>query len=126
MAAIQAIHIRGWEDRPEPKPHTVYRIEIQASVRSWQMWRRYSEFADLHVELTKSCGAPPPAPLPPKHPFAFLRGSKTSPALLEERRAALERRRKLNDFQRFGVLLEKRKRRDVVRKAVKSAKKAAA
>ncbi|EJF66643.1 Phox-like protein [Dichomitus squalens LYAD-421 SS1] len=90
MAAIQAIHVRGWEDRPEPKPHTVYRIEIQASVRSWQMWRRYSEFADLHVELTKSCGAPPPAPLPPKHPFSFLRGSKTSPALLEERRAALE------------------------------------
>ncbi|KAI1797824.1 Phox-like protein [Ganoderma leucocontextum] len=90
MTVIQAIHIRGYEDRPEPKPHTVYRIEIQASVRSWQMWRRYSEFADLHIELTKSCGAPPPAPLPPKNSLAFLRGSKTSPALLEERRAILE------------------------------------
>ncbi|KAM5535410.1 hypothetical protein V8D89_010932 [Ganoderma adspersum] len=90
MPVIQAIHIRGYEDRPEPKPHTVYRIEIQASVRSWQMWRRYSEFADLHIELTKSCGGTPPAPLPPKNSFAFLRGSKTSLALLEERRAALE------------------------------------
>lgn len=43
-----------------------------------------------------------------------------------KRRAALDKRRKLNDFQRFGVLLEKRRRRDVVRKAVKSAKKSAA
>ncbi|KAI0757056.1 syntaxin [Daedaleopsis nitida] len=89
MTAIQAIHIRGWEDRTEPKSHVVFRIEIQASVRSWQMWRRYSEFADLHVELTKSTGSPPPAPLPPKHSFKFLR-SATDPALLEERRAGLE------------------------------------
>ena len=89
MTAIQAIHIRGWEDRPEPKPHVVFRIEIQASVRSWQMWRRYSEFADLHVELTKSCGAPPPAPLPPKNSLKMLRSS-SNPVLLEERRAGLE------------------------------------
>ena len=90
MTVIQAIHIRGYEDRPKPKPYTVYRIEIQASVRSWQMWRRYSEFADLHVELIKSCGAVPPSSLPPKYSLAFLRGSKSSPALLEGRRAALE------------------------------------
>ena len=88
MTVIQAIHIRGWEDRQEPKPHVVYRIEIQASVRSWQMWRRYSEFTDLHVELTKSIGAPP-APLPPKHAFALFRSS-TNPTLLEERRVGLE------------------------------------
>ncbi|KAI0669957.1 syntaxin [Trametes maxima] len=86
---IQAIHIPAWEERTTPKAHVVYRIEIQASVRSWQMWRRYSEFADLHVELSKSTGAPPPAPLPPKHALALFRSS-TSPALLEERRAALE------------------------------------
>lgn len=41
-----------------------------------------------------------------------------------KRRTALERRRKLNDFERFGVLLEKRKRRDGVRKSIKAAKKA--
>ena len=64
MTAIQAIHVRGWEERLQPKAHVVYRIEIQASVRSWHMWRRYSEFVDLHTELTKSAGAPPPAELP--------------------------------------------------------------
>ncbi|PCH33603.1 syntaxin [Wolfiporia cocos MD-104 SS10] len=88
MAAIQAIHIRGFEERAEPKPHVVYRIEIQASVRSWQMWRRYSEFADLHVELTKSSGAAPPAELPPKKSLAFFKARDA--AFLEERRAGLE------------------------------------
>lgn len=87
--AIQAIYIRGYEERKNPKPHTVYRTEIQASVRSWQMWRRYSEFVDLHTELTKSTGAPPPAELPPKHTLSLFR-SNTNPAMLEERRAGLE------------------------------------
>ena len=87
--AIQAVYVRGHEERIEPKPHTVFRIDIQAHVRSWQMWRRYSEFADLHTELSKSVGAPPPSPLPPKHAFAMLRSPKNE-ALLEERRAGLE------------------------------------
>ena len=87
--AIQAVYVRGHEERIEPKPHVVFRIDIQAHVRSWQMWRRYSEFADLHTELTKSVGAPPPSPLPPKHAFAMLRSPKNE-TLLEERRAGLE------------------------------------
>jgi regulator of vacuolar morphogenesis len=87
--AIQAVYVRGHEERIEPKAHIVFRIDIQAHVRSWQMWRRYSEFADLHTELTKSVGAPPPSPLPPKHAFAMLRSPKNE-ALLEERRAGLE------------------------------------
>lgn len=87
--AIQAIYIRGYEERAEPKPHTVYRIEIQASVRSWQMWRRYSEFTDLHTELTKSTGSPPPAELPPKHSLSMFR-SHNNPTILEERRQGLE------------------------------------
>lgn len=85
---IQAIYVRSFEERATPKPHTVYRIEIQASVRSWQMWRRYSEFVDLHTELTKSTGSPPPAELPPKHTFLFR--SHSNPTILEERRAGLE------------------------------------
>jgi regulator of vacuolar morphogenesis len=87
--AIQAVYVRGHEERIDPKPHVVFRIDIQAHVRSWQMWRRYSEFTDLHTELTKSVGAPPPSPLPPKHAFAMLRSHKNE-ALLEERRAGLE------------------------------------
>ena len=66
-AAIQAVFIRGHETRSSPKPHTVYRIEVQASVRSWHLWRRYSEFLDLHSELMQATGEQPPAALPPKH-----------------------------------------------------------
>ncbi|KAI0004320.1 syntaxin [Russula compacta] len=87
--AIQAVYVRGHEERPEPKPHVVFRIDVQAHVRSWQMWRRYSEFVDLNTELTKSVGAPPPSTLPPKHALAMLRSPKNE-ALLEERRAGLE------------------------------------
>jgi len=79
----------------EPKAHTVFRIEIQASVRSWQMWRRYSEFVDLHTELTKSTGSPPPAQLPPKHAFSMtvsvsILRSHANQQIMEERRAGLE------------------------------------
>ena len=89
MTAIQAVFIRGYEERTSPKQHTVYRIDIQAHVRSWQMWRRYSEFDDLHGELTKEVGAAPPCALPPKHKFSILR-SKTDVKILEERRTGLE------------------------------------
>ena len=89
MTAIQAVFIRGYEERTSPKPHTVYRIDIQAHVRSWQMWRRYSEFDDLHTEITKAAGATPPATLPPKHKFSIL-CSHTDTKVLEERRTGLE------------------------------------
>jgi regulator of vacuolar morphogenesis len=89
MSAIQAITIREHEERSEPKPHIVYKISIQARARSWIMWRRYSEFADLHTELTKSTGSEPPAQLPPKHSFAILR-SRHDAKLLEERQVGLE------------------------------------
>jgi len=91
MTAIQAIYIRSHEQRTTPKPHVVYRIEIQAHVRSWQMWHRYSEFAELHTELTKSTGSPPPAALPPKNAFSALKGPfRNQSALVEQRRAGLE------------------------------------
>jgi regulator of vacuolar morphogenesis len=89
MTAIQAVYIRRHEERSDPKQHTVYAIEIQAHVRSWQMWRRYSEFVDLHAELSKSTGSPPPHPLPPKHPLDFWR-PKPDGKMLEERRVGLE------------------------------------
>ncbi|KAF8638161.1 hypothetical protein AX17_002404 [Amanita inopinata Kibby_2008] len=41
-----------------------------------------------------------------------------------QKRMALERRRALNDFGRFQVMLAKKQRRDVVRKAVRKAKTA--
>jgi regulator of vacuolar morphogenesis len=88
MAAIQGIQIEGHEERTDPKPHVVYCIKVQTHLKPWRVWRRYSEFDDLHAELSKALG-PPPAPLPPKHSFSVFR-SKTEPALLEERRTTLE------------------------------------
>jgi large subunit ribosomal protein L14e len=41
-----------------------------------------------------------------------------------QKRAQVERRRKLNDFGRFGVMLAKKARRDAVRKSLAKAKKA--
>ncbi|KAH9830096.1 60S ribosomal protein L14 [Rhodofomes roseus] len=38
-----------------------------------------------------------------------------------QKREAVEKRRKLNDFERFCVVLAKKQRRDTVRKAVKKA-----
>lgn len=39
------------------------------------------------------------------------------------KRAAVEKRNSLNDFERFKVLVSKKGRRDVVRKSIKAAKK---
>ena len=39
-----------------------------------------------------------------------------------QRRAAIEKRRKLNDFDRFQVMLQKKARRDRVRKVLKGSK----
>jgi regulator of vacuolar morphogenesis len=89
MAAIQSVRVLGHEERSEPKNHVVYKIEVRASVRSWLMWRRYSEFDDLHTELTKNTGTPPPHPLPPKHTLALFR-SKEDPKLIQERIDGLE------------------------------------
>ena len=36
------------------------------------------------------------------------------------KRAAIEKRRSLNDFARFNVMLEKKRRRDAVRKSLKT------
>lgn len=89
MTAIQQVSIVDLQERSEPKPHTVYRIEIKAHIQSWSMWRRYSEFDDLHTDLVQATGTPPPAPLPPKHKFSLFR-SRTDSQLLAERRAGLE------------------------------------
>ena len=88
-SAIQAIHIPSYEERTDPSPHTVYRIQITASVREWPMWRRYSEFADLHTELTKSTGSSPPASLPPKRSLSIFR-SHSNPTILDQRKVGLE------------------------------------
>lgn len=91
MAAIQSVFIKSHEQRTEPKPHIVYRIEITASVRSWSMWHRYSDFVDLNTELTHITGQAPPLELPPKHALSIFTFKKsTDEGILEERRTGLE------------------------------------
>ncbi|KAJ6519891.1 syntaxin [Mycena sanguinolenta] len=85
---LQSVLIPRYEERPSPSPHTVYEVRVKANVRDWLIWRRYSEFDDLHTALKDACGEPP-APLPSKHAFSIFR-SHSDPKLLEERRTGLE------------------------------------
>lgn len=89
MTAIQAVSIPDYQERTDPKPHTVYQIVVVARIQPWSMWRRYSEFDDLHTDLIEATGSPPPASLPPKHSFSLFR-SHNDKNLLEERRSGLE------------------------------------
>ncbi|KAJ7181725.1 syntaxin [Mycena crocata] len=86
---LQSVVIPKYEERSSPSPHTVYEVRVKANVRDWSMWRRYSEFDDLHAELTRAAAEPPPAPLPSKHSLSIFR-SHSDPKLLEERRTGLE------------------------------------
>ncbi|GJJ77971.1 regulator of vacuolar morphogenesis [Entomortierella parvispora] len=85
---LQAIYLRDYETRTEPKPHTVFRIEVHAAVRSWSIWKRYSEFEQLHARFLELFpDHPPPMALPIKH---WWQTTLDNPELLEERRAGLE------------------------------------
>ncbi|GJJ09432.1 hypothetical protein Clacol_003654 [Clathrus columnatus] len=88
MTAIHAVRVIGYEQRSKPKTHVVYHIQVQTSVRSWQLWRRYSEFVELHNELRTMTSSEPPVSLPPKHPLSF---SRQNPIIIEERQSGLER-----------------------------------
>ncbi|KAJ6610059.1 syntaxin [Mycena sp. CBHHK59/15] len=61
----QSVFIPKYEERSTPSPHTVYEVKVKANVRNWSMWRRYSEFDDLHTELFKAAGEAPPHPCHP-------------------------------------------------------------
>ncbi|KAJ6503485.1 syntaxin [Mycena vitilis] len=86
---LQSVLIPRYEERASPSAHTVYEVRVKANVRDWALWRRYSEFDDLHSALRDAVGEHPPAPLPPKHALSIFR-SHSDPKLLEERRAGLE------------------------------------
>lgn len=69
-APIQSISIPKTENRTLPTPHTVYAVLITLPVRSWFVFRRYSEFLQLHQTFCNSPNRfqnPPPSPFPPKN-----------------------------------------------------------
>ncbi|KAG2175700.1 hypothetical protein INT43_001347 [Umbelopsis isabellina] len=85
---IQAIYVRNAENRNKPNPHTVYRIEIHAAVRTWSIWKRYSEFEKFHNQLVAQFPKhPPPNALPAKHWFTKTYGNVD---LIEDRRRGLD------------------------------------
>lgn len=69
-AALQSISIPRSERRTLPTSHIVYAIVVRLPVRTWTVYRRYSEFVELHQALSGAAGgsasSAPPAPLPPK------------------------------------------------------------
>ncbi|KAF7721038.1 hypothetical protein EC973_005536 [Apophysomyces ossiformis] len=85
---IQAVFIRQTETRSQPKPHTAYRVDVHAPVRTWHVWKRYTEFSKLHDQLeTIFPKHPPPVQFPGKRYFP---STFSSPERVEERRRALE------------------------------------
>ncbi|KAF9432996.1 hypothetical protein BGZ76_010022 [Entomortierella beljakovae] len=84
----KAIYVREYETRNDPKPHTAYRVEVHAAVRTWSVWKRYSEFEQLNERFQELFpDNPTPQQLPTKH---WWQSTMDNPDLLEERRAGLE------------------------------------
>ncbi|CAG8703260.1 27458_t:CDS:2 [Dentiscutata erythropus] len=95
---IKNLYVRETETRNEPKPHIVYRVEVHAEVRTWSIWKRYSEFDELNDKFIRLFpNNPPPFEIPAKHIFQSTLGN---PVLVEERRRGLE------DYLR-GILFHK-------------------
>ncbi|KPV76461.1 uncharacterized protein RHOBADRAFT_13302 [Rhodotorula graminis WP1] len=79
----------------KPDPHVAFTVSISLPTRTYSIQQRYSAFAALYHKLAATCGAPPPAELPPKHPGSWFlaplaAARDLSDAQLEERRAGLE------------------------------------
>ncbi|KAF3928971.1 Syntaxin-52 [Dactylella cylindrospora] len=81
------ISIPSFTTEALPKPHTVYIISIRLPLRSFSLKKRYSDFTQLHADLTSAVGIGPPASIPPK---TFFRSTVSDTDLAEERRKALE------------------------------------
>lgn len=89
--SIQAIFIKQTEthnDDGASKPYTAYRIDVQAAVRQWHLWKRYSDFTKLHAQLTETFPHNSiPAQLPQKRIFP---PTFHAPDRVEDRRQGLE------------------------------------
>jgi regulator of vacuolar morphogenesis len=85
---IQSIFIKQTETRQDPKPYTAYRIDVQAAVRQWHIWKRYSDFTQLHAQLSHTFPQHPiPTHLPNKRIFP---PTFNAPTKVEDRRQGLE------------------------------------
>jgi len=88
MEKILKITIPTCSQRQKSKPHIVYHINVAASVRTWTVQHRYSEFFTLNKKFL-DFGLKPPLELPPKSSiFSFT--SYDNPKFVETRRQGLE------------------------------------
>ena len=65
----------------------MYHIALKLPVQSYTLKKRYSDFVELHKQLTSVTGQVPPESLPAKHYFS---STLTNSTLIEERRTGLE------------------------------------
>ncbi|OUM59692.1 hypothetical protein PIROE2DRAFT_46831 [Piromyces sp. E2] len=88
MEKILKITIPTCSQRQKSKPHIVYHITVAASIRTWTVQHRYSEFFNLNKKFL-DLGLKPPLELPPKSSiFSFT--SYDNPKFVEARRQGLE------------------------------------
>ncbi|KAJ1987107.1 hypothetical protein H4R33_003022 [Dimargaris cristalligena] len=68
MENIRNIQVPRYRRVKTPEDHVQYQVLVQAAVRSWHVWRRYSDFEALHGALQAQCPnlPAPPEQLPPK------------------------------------------------------------
>ncbi|KAI8885178.1 Phox-like protein [Backusella circina FSU 941] len=84
---VQGIFIKHTETQQQDgKPYTAYRIDIQAPVRQYHLWKRYSDFTRLHAQLEQAFPKLPVS-LPTKRIFP---PTFNAPESIERRRHGLE------------------------------------
>jgi regulator of vacuolar morphogenesis len=91
--AVEALYIRATSTRTEPKPYTVYHVEVHLAgpaKRSYTVFKRYSQFTELHADLESDTKEPPPVNLPLKHTWSLFHATIKDEALIQERKAGLE------------------------------------
>ena len=83
--SVRIINTRSVAPSSSSRSHTVYRIEVAPSIRSWTVERRFSDFVYLARQLSKSCVGISLPQLPPKR----LLGSSIDPKFVEDRKQQL-------------------------------------
>ncbi|KAJ1978302.1 hypothetical protein H4R34_003254 [Dimargaris verticillata] len=68
MEQVKNVTVPRYRRVTSPDDHVEYQVVVQAAVKSWAIWRRYSDFEALHKALGAQCPhlPAPPESLPPK------------------------------------------------------------
>ncbi|GAA5994887.1 hypothetical protein JCM11641_000915 [Rhodosporidiobolus odoratus] len=90
---IHSVSVSSFTRVDKPDSHVTFNLVVSLATRSYTVQQRYSTFESLHHTLTSQCGASPPRPLPPKHPFSRLNpfaSSQLSDLHLKKRQQGLD------------------------------------